>query len=585
MALETFRRKEDFIDSEEFDDPTYQKQLIQLVLTAMKTRKDPFLVNLHRMLFKEQQNLSTMQQLYEFLIKETAAIIAMQTQILAFHGISTFTIGKEDKTMSSVTNKSDKREKKDKNGGKAPPSNLPQKQYCNYCNNLHHAKHGKVSCFYKVHRHPDINPSGQWEGSKAAEKWLKIGSDPNRPGGSHIIRGKLANGNPWDPEKPQEGELTDFSELPFHIHEKNDKIYENVTYIYHQLNTLDYKYNLMTPCHIIQHRVGEKARTRPINVLVDNGALEASYVSLEMAKILINKYDAITIDAPQSQVTNALKGSKPLHTKGKISFTLKIFNELTQNKQNIEIDAYIIDITFPIIIGRPHIVKYGLFKIMYNQILYGVKQDILLDDTQSVYDMQHIVNHTINFMNDNIQNVSCDTLTPDQCYGRPLNVSQQPFYIPHKIYQEQIKSMQNINTLLQHELTIDESMEAIINYTKSYHFEPEHTINLLLKAQQNIRNNEHDYQFDQLSALQKSTVSTFLTKSRLDQRCHILSSSLSFFCGISAPFMVISNDFLALWPISSFLLSMGMEEFSLRNFKKFLKLSGSRVSKCTLAVV
>ena len=224
MALETFRRKEDFIDSEEFDDPTYQKQLIQLVLTAMKTRKDPFLVNLHRMLFKEQQNLSTMQQLYEFLIKETAAIIAMQTQILAFHGISTFTIGKEDKTMSSVTNKSDKREKKGKNGGKAPPSNLPQKQYCNYCNNLHHAKHGKVSCFYKVHRHPDINPSGQWEGSKAAEKWLKIGSDPNRPGGSHIIRGKLANGNPWDPEKPQEGELIDFSELPFHIHEKNDKI-------------------------------------------------------------------------------------------------------------------------------------------------------------------------------------------------------------------------------------------------------------------------------------------------------------------------------------------------------------------------
>ena len=151
MALETFRRKEDFIDSEEFDDPTYQKQLIQLVLTAMKTRKDPFLVNLHRMLFKEQQNLSTMQQLYEFLIKETAAIIAMQTQILAFHGISTFTIGKEDKTMSSVTNKSDNREKKGKNGGKAPPSNLPQKQYCNYCNNLHHAKNGKASCFYKVH--------------------------------------------------------------------------------------------------------------------------------------------------------------------------------------------------------------------------------------------------------------------------------------------------------------------------------------------------------------------------------------------------------------------------------------------------
>ena len=77
-----------------------------------------------------------------------------------------------------------------------------------------------------------------------------------------------------------------------------------------------------------------------------------------------------------------------------------IFNELKNSDEIITIDALIIDSEYEIIIGRPTIRRNGLLVKCHNQILFGTREEMILNDSVTSETFrkadQWVLNHLVN---------------------------------------------------------------------------------------------------------------------------------------------------------------------------------------------
>jgi hypothetical protein len=134
--------------------------------------------------------------------------------------------------------------------------------------------------------------------------------------------------------------------------------------------------------------------------LSDTGAISSDYISLQLVHKLIKKYDNVIISQTNIHVRSPFKNAKPINCLGRVQLPLTIFNELTNVEETIEIDALIIDSEYEVIIGRPTIRKYGLLVKCHNQILFGTREAMVVDDTITTdrYKLadRWILNHLVN---------------------------------------------------------------------------------------------------------------------------------------------------------------------------------------------
>ena len=151
---------------------------------------------------------------------------------------------------------------------------------------------------------------------------------------------------------------------------------------------------------VISDRPTVKDHFKLSTCLSDTGAISSDYISLQLVNKLVRKYDNLQISPTDIHVKSPFKNAKPVNCIGRVRLPLKIFNELTNTDENIEVDALIIDSEYEVIIGRPTIRKYGLLVKCHNQILWGTREGMVIDDSISSdrYKLtdRWILNHLVN---------------------------------------------------------------------------------------------------------------------------------------------------------------------------------------------
>ena len=102
---------------------------------------------------------------------------------------------------------------------------------------------------------------------------------------------------------------------------------------------------------VISDRPTVKDHFKLSTCLSDTGAISSDYISLQLVNKLVRKYDNLQISPTDIHVKSPFKNAKPVNCIGRLRLPLKIFNELTNTDENIEVDALIIDSEYEVIIG------------------------------------------------------------------------------------------------------------------------------------------------------------------------------------------------------------------------------------------
>jgi len=229
---------------------------------------------------------------------------------------------------------------------------------CNFCGRHNHPQD---QCDRKRENHPHHNKAGdriKWDDSKQGKAWKRAGYsfldrkvelDPKFYKGKEIVACCIectssvpVNPNPITPNLNTDSDIkntdSDSSE--------NTDLLANL-----QPFTSDEDFTI--PATIITMK-----NDLPIRFLLDIGALQGNYISLDLAKAL--EASGVERKKCSQKVCSALHGiCKEAH--GMMSFFIEYINVNNENrKERIKINAKVLDIEFDVIIGLPSIKSYNL---------------------------------------------------------------------------------------------------------------------------------------------------------------------------------------------------------------------------------
>jgi len=195
--------------------------------------------------------------------------------------------------------------------------------------------------------------------------------------------------------------------------------------------------------------------------LSDTGAISSDYIALTLVKKLVKKYDNVIISNTNVHVKSPFKNAKPICCLGRVELPIIIFNELTNSEEIITIDALIIDSDYEIIIGRPTIRRNGLLVKCHNQILFGTREEMILDDsvTSETYKKadRWILNHLVNAAYD-VKDVKGNSIE----YPYATNAQKPPTHRQCVGCQETRKIHSTQGTVCKVEATVDTSEQLFL---------------------------------------------------------------------------------------------------------------------------
>jgi hypothetical protein len=112
----------------------------------------------------------------------------------------------------------------------------------------------------------------------------------------------------------------------------------------------------------------------PIMSLIDTGAIQANYLSEEVAKRLkVNPKGQETI------VSSGMNRVGSLKSKGSCDVTLSYFNELSKSTETIDIVTNILDILFDLIIGKPTLKEHKILQKVHDQF-WGTGDETAIEE-------------------------------------------------------------------------------------------------------------------------------------------------------------------------------------------------------------
>jgi len=203
----------------------------------------------------------------------------------------------------------------------------------------------------------------------------------------------------------------------------------------------------------------------------------------------------------QIHVKSPFKNAKPVSCLGRVELPIIIFNELTNSEDIITIDALIIDSEYEIIIGRPTIRKNGLLVKCHNQILYGTREKMILDDSVTSENYKKadrwILNHLVNATYD-VKDVKGNTNE----YPFAKNAPKPPTHRQCVGCNETRKIHSTEGTVCKVVATAE--MDKPLPYVCSACYSPDLTLEAKLQENHEAENEEHFQAQTKLSELEEN---------------------------------------------------------------------------------
>ena len=118
-----------------------------------------------------------------------------------------------------------------------------------------------------------------------------------------------------------------------------------------------------------------------VNALIDTGAIQSSYISLNLARKL-HKLGLIKIQTKQ-RICSGINNSSCTTATASYDLTLSFVNERTLNEELLVLRAQVIDSRFDLIIGQPDIFFYDIIEKFPSFVLQIMDRKPRFSDTTS----------------------------------------------------------------------------------------------------------------------------------------------------------------------------------------------------------
>ena len=217
---------------------------------------------------------------------------------------------------------------------------------CRFCNNLHEGK-----C--KIFNHPDAPKKGTFAESDKGKTYLKI--RPDKCGPLRLGKNLSADMRSLVDYEPSDKERADHASGKKHFINKKQKFAKVATCI--KTPTADG----LTTMQILTHTSDNQGQTKsvPVDVLIDSGACDGSYISSELA-IRLNEL-CVEIYPQREWIGVCEEDSTGVLSSGYVEVKMQFFDVLTQQISYFVDKLNIIDNPiFDVIIGKPTIDKHQL---------------------------------------------------------------------------------------------------------------------------------------------------------------------------------------------------------------------------------
>jgi hypothetical protein len=245
------------------------------------------------------------------------------------------------------------------------PGEVKQKWNCRTCGNQHNCRADGTdgTCPFAKHDHPDRNTTTKtWALSDAGKRWKAKSCD------SMPLEGHTSNtidGQDFDMDRKNISKKTG----------------ESITTHLNTISSIDYAH---LPCQLsLNHRLGQEYLLPVPRALADTGSSEYSFISPRFLDS-IKKSTVISTSRSNVHVSGALRGQSSIPCLGKVLIPLRIFNELIEAYEMINIEFHKLDIEeYDIIIGRIDIRDQDILKKCHDQIMWDTRPGLIEDKNVS----------------------------------------------------------------------------------------------------------------------------------------------------------------------------------------------------------